>query len=173
MIKKLAFYLYLIITVVLASATVIEKIEGTDFVHLAIYGAWWFYALWGVMTAFAIVHIVRSKLYRSASTFMLHCSFILMLLGAITTALTAESGAIYLERDITKKSYTNERNEEVELPFSITLTDFEVKYYSGTRSAADYISFLEFEDTEGAKTQVEVSMNKIATYKGYRFYQSH
>ncbi|MFR9496752.1 MAG: cytochrome c biogenesis protein CcsA [Rikenellaceae bacterium] len=172
MVKKLAFYLYLIITVVLASATVIEKIEGTDFVHQSIYGAWWFWALWGAMTLFAAMHIVRSRLYRVPSTFMLHSSFILMLLGAITTALTAESGAIYLERDITKKSYTGEQNEDVELPFNITLTDFEVTYYSGTRSAADYISFLEFEDTEGATTQVEVSMNKIATYKGYRFYQS-
>ncbi len=172
MIKKIAFYLYLLITVVLASATVIEKIEGTDYVHLSIYGAWWFWALWAVMTAFAIVHILRSKLYRAPSTFMLHCSFVLMLLGAITTSLTSEKGAIYLERGITKSSYISENMDEVALPFSITLSDFEVKYYSGTKAAADYISYLTFESGEGGKTETTASMNKIASYEGYRFYQS-
>ncbi|MFR9527917.1 MAG: cytochrome c biogenesis protein CcsA [Rikenellaceae bacterium] len=172
MIKKLAFYLYSLITVTLASATVVEKIEGTDFVHQAIYGAWWFWTLWGAMTLFAIVHIVRSKLYRSASTFMLHCSFILMLLGAITTALTAESGAIYLEQGATKSSYTGEDNQDIKLPFAITLTHFEVEYYTGTRAAADYTSNLTIETQEDEKIETTASMNKIATYKGYRFYQS-
>ncbi len=172
MVKKIAFYLYSIITVVLASATVIEKIEGIDYAHQNIYGAWWFWVLWGVMTLFALIHILRYKLYRAPSTFTLHLSFILMLIGAITTALTAESGAIYLESDITKNSYIGENNQSVELPFEITLTDFEVKYYSGTKAEADYISYLEFKDKSGKITKAEVSMNNIASHQGYRFYQS-
>ncbi len=172
MAKKIAFYLYFIITVTLASATVIEKIGGSDYVHAAIYGTWWFYALWGAMTTFALVHILRTKLYGSPSTFMLHLSFALMLVGAITTALTAESGAIYLEKSSTKSSYIGEKGESIGLPFDITLSDFEVKYYSGTKAEADYISYLEFKDRDDKTTTAKVSMNNIASYQGYRFYQS-
>lgn len=172
MVKGIAFSLYFILTVVLASATVVEKIEGTTFVHNNIYGAWWFYSLWGVMTLFAIIYMLRAKLYRRLPTFMLHCSFVVILLGAITTALTAEKGVIYLERELPKQSYIDENMDDVALPFTITLSDFEVEYYSGTRAAADYRSYLLFERTNGERMEATVSMNRIASYKGYRFYQS-
>ena len=172
MAKKLAFYIYSIITVVLACATVIEKKQGIDYVHHTIYGAWWFWALWGIMSIFALVHIFRSKLYRTPSTFMLHMSFILMLIGAITTALTAESGAIYLEKDKSQNCFFNENNDNIALPFKITLTDFEIEYYSGTEAEADYISSLEIEDRDGKVTTAKVSMNNIVSHQGYRFYQS-
>ncbi len=172
MVKKIAFVFYLIVTVVLASATVIEHNEGTDFVQNNIYGAWWFYAIWGAMTLFASMYIIRTKLYRELPTFMLHCSFVVMLLGAITTALTAESGALYIERGATKNSYMDENMQDIPLPFSVTLSDFKVEYYSGTKAAADYVSYLTLESKDGEKRETIVSMNNIASYNGYRFYQS-
>ncbi len=172
MVKKISFILYLIVTVVLASTTVVEKTEGTTFVQESIYSSWWFYTLWAAMSIFAAIYIIRSKLYRELSTFMLHASFGLMLIGALTTALTDEKGSVYLEQGCAKSSYVDDDNMEVELPFTITLRDFKVEYYSGTKAAADYISYLSFDDIQGSKEEASVSMNKIANYKGYRFYQS-
>ncbi|MFR9653626.1 MAG: cytochrome c biogenesis protein CcsA [Rikenellaceae bacterium] len=172
MVKKVAFMLYLIITVVLASATVIEHSKGTEFVQTTIYGAWWFYAIWGAMTLFAATYALRSRLIRNLPVFMLHGSFVVMLLGAITTALTAQRGAIYIERGGTTRCYTDDSMQEIALPFSVSLSDFKIEYYSGTKAAADYLSHLIFESDEAQRYETTVSMNNIASYKGYRFYQS-
>lgn len=159
-------------TIVLTCATIIEKNEGTTYIHNNIYGAWWFYLLWGAMALFSVIYMCRVKMYKEISVCLLHGSFILILLGAITTALTAEQGRLYLPLDEGQSSYTNDDFQDVALPFIITLTDFRVEYYSGTKAPADYISYVRFDSDNGANVEAVVSMNKIARYNGYRFYQS-
>lgn len=44
--KKPAFILLAVTTLVLAGSTFAEKIYGADFVNQHLYGAWWFYGLW-------------------------------------------------------------------------------------------------------------------------------
>lgn len=44
MLKKTVIALYLIVVVVMAAATIIEKYHGTDYAADNIYGAWWFSA---------------------------------------------------------------------------------------------------------------------------------
>ncbi|MFI3288028.1 MAG: cytochrome c biogenesis protein CcsA [Rikenellaceae bacterium] len=172
MIKKIAFTLYVIITVVLISATVFEKFEGTTAVHDSIYSAWWFYSLWGAMTLFALWHIVRGRLFRVKSVFMVHISFVVILLGALASALTAQRGMIYLNFDEPQSSFTSDSGDEVSMPFSVTLVNFEIEYYSGTKAVANYISDVEFSEREGVMQKANISMNNIARYRGYRFYQS-
>ena len=56
-------------------------------------------------------------------------------------------------------------------PFSVSLEDFEIEYYPGTYAPTDYVSLLKIQDgTE--ETEFTVAMNRIARYRGYRFYQS-
>lgn len=172
MTKKIAFSLYFIITCVLIAATVIEKFEGTTYIQENVYTTWWFYILWGAMTLFSVIYMTSVKLHKKFSSFMLHISFIIILLGAITTALTAEHGAIYLPLGETQTSYTSEDNINVTLPFSITLEDFKIEYYSGTKAEADYISCVSFQNDETITLKSTISMNKIAKFMGYRFYQS-
>ena len=50
LLKRLAFGLLGAVMAVLVTATVLEKIYGTDFAAAHIYGAGWFAALWGVLT---------------------------------------------------------------------------------------------------------------------------
>ena len=50
LLKRLAFGLLGAVMAVLVTATVLEKIYGTDFAAAHIYGAGWFAALWGALT---------------------------------------------------------------------------------------------------------------------------
>ena len=52
----------------------------------------------------------------------------------------------------------------IELPFTLCLDSFRVEYYPGTEAPADYVSYIR--DAE------PVSMNRILSRQGYRFYQS-
>ena len=52
----------------------------------------------------------------------------------------------------------------IELPFTLCLDSFRVEYYPGTEAPADYVSYI-----RGAEP---VSMNRILSRQGYRFYQS-
>jgi len=61
LLKRLAFGLLGAVMAVLVTATVLEKIYGTDFAAAHIYGAGWFAALWGALTlaALACLHIAK------------------------------------------------------------------------------------------------------------------
>lgn len=57
------------------------------------------------------------------------------------------------------------------LPFSLCLQKFETRMHDGTQAVADYTS--RFTITDGnQKSQSEVSMNHIYSYRSYRLYQS-
>ena len=64
LLKRLAFGLLGAVMAVLVTATVLEKIYGTDFAAAHIYGAGWFAALWGVLTLAALACLFRRKLWR-------------------------------------------------------------------------------------------------------------
>ena len=59
------------------------------------------------------------------------------------------------------------------LPFSITLRDFQLERYPGSKSPSSYASEITVTDTE-RKTQepFRIFMNNILNYRGYRFFQS-
>ena len=67
---------------VLVTATVLEKIYGTDFAAAHIYGAGWFAALWGALTLAALACLFRRKLWRRPAVLLLHLSFAVILAGA-------------------------------------------------------------------------------------------
>ena len=75
----------------MAAATFIEKSRGTDFVHTAVYGSWWFTALWALLAVAAVVYIVRRRV-RHLSTLALHLALLLILAGALLTHVSAWRG---------------------------------------------------------------------------------
>ncbi len=153
--------------VVLAFATIYEKIWGSEAVHLRIYGAWWFVALWAVFGVAAVVYLFQQKLYRKPAAFVLHCAFAVILAGAFVTFCTARRGYIHLRQGETKSAYVAEKDlQEQALPFSVKLVLFDISYHPGTDEPADYISFLKVDSA-----MCQVSMNKIYRQHGYRLYQ--
>ena len=164
--KILILALYTLIVVCIGLATVIEKYRGTAFVSDTIYGAWWFAALWAVLTVAALAYIVRQRLYKRMAVFLLHLSFVIILAGALTTHLFARRGIVRLRTGVPEMTYIDQEQRVHHLSFSILLKEFRIVNYPGTDAPLDYQSVIQLHDNE-----VVVSMNHIGTIDGYRLFQ--
>lgn len=165
--KQCAFGSLILLLAVLAIATVIEKLSGTETAHRYIYGAWWFAGVWMLFGVSSFVYIFRRKLYRRPAVFLLHCAFGLILIGALVTFTTAERGYLHLRQGETANRYSPEDGTaEKPLPFDVKLVLFDIEYHPGSHDPADYISFLKVNDDIH-----RVSMNNIYRQSGYRLYQ--
>ena len=49
MLRKVLFTSYVLVVACMGVATFIEKYRGTGFAHAAVYGSWWFVALWALL----------------------------------------------------------------------------------------------------------------------------
>jgi ABC-type transport system involved in cytochrome c biogenesis permease subunit len=169
-IKYCAFGSLIALLTVLATATVVEKLMGSEFVHKQIYGAGWFVALWAILAISAIVYIIRKKPFtvrRSPFTLLLHFSLIIILLGALITYLTGTRGYAHIRQGEIANFYISEENAvKQSLPFNVKLLLFDIEYHPNTNEPADYISFLKIDEEV-----CRVSMNKIFKRQGYRLYQ--
>jgi cytochrome c-type biogenesis protein CcsB len=59
------------------------------------------------------------------------------------------------------------------IPFALKLNDFKLERYPGSNSPSSYASFLTLIDPDNkVNEEIEISMNNILRYQGYRFYQS-
>ncbi|KAA6345102.1 Cytochrome c biogenesis protein CcsA [termite gut metagenome] len=165
--KRYVFGALITVLVILASATAVEKIFGREAALEYVYGSWWFVALWGILGITSIAYMLGQALYHRRAACLLHGAFVIILLGAFVTFLTAERGYIHLRQGETLNTYLLEDDiTELSLPFDIKLVLFDIAYHPGTDEPADFISFLKV-DGEMCK----VSMNKIHSRHGYRFYQ--
>ncbi len=158
----------------MGAATFVEKYRGTDFAHAAVYGSWWFAALWALLAAAGVAYIVKRRM-RATSAVALHAAFVLILAGALATRLTAERGMVHLRCGAAVGTYTvyggDGNTEERMLPFKLRLDEFDVSYHDGTRAEADYVSRFTVIDG-GREMRAEVSMNNIYKHGPMRFYQS-
>ena len=174
MVKKIIFILYILVLVCMAAATIVEKSQGTDYVHAHYYGAWWFILIWAVLAALGAFYIIKRKV-KCASTLALHLSFIIILLGALLTHVSAKRGMIHLRIGQPTDTYMAQDEEqgmkEEKLPFSLCLQKFEAKMHDGTNAVADYSSKFTVIDGDD-KSEGEVSMNNIYSHRSYRLYQS-
>ena len=158
--------LYTLIVVCIGFATVIEKYRGTTFVSEQIYGAWWFSALWAILTIAALAYIIQQRLSKRLAVMLLHLSFVVILAGALTTHLFARRGIIRLRTNVPKMIFIDKNNRVEHLPFSLTLKEFRIINYPGTDAPFDYQSIV-----KSGHNEVVVSMNHIGNIDGYRLFQ--
>jgi len=114
-----------------------------------------------LVAAGAIVSLVQGKMWRRPSLLLIHAAIPVILLGGALTTWTGQHGSMKLQPGVPCAEF-----EDHTLPFSITLKNFEIISYAGTRSPMDFISHV---DIEGQ--HYDISMNNILKYRGYRFYQ--
>ncbi len=172
--------LYTLLIVCMGIATIIEKIEGKDYVAETIYGSWWFILLWALLAIVGLAILLKRKVHKKLPVFLLHISFVIMLLGALVTHLMAESGTIHLRMNQAVSNYKSADSTELQLPFSMTLKDFEIQTYPGTDSPMDYrctVSIVPHDSSQPSRdgqggSSITISMNNIGKSDGYRFYQS-
>ncbi|MDR1592630.1 MAG: cytochrome c biogenesis protein CcsA [Prevotellaceae bacterium] len=155
------------LAVIMATATVVEKVFGREQAITAIYGAWWFVAVWMITAASAAVYLVQKKIFKRKAAALLHIALLVILAGALVTFLTAERGALHIRQGQILNYYISDKdNARHPLPFNIKLLLFEVEHHPDSSEPADFISYLRV-DGEVCR----VSMNRIYRHKGYRLYQ--
>ena len=173
LLKRTAFSLLGILLLILTIATILEKIYGTDFVNEYIYSSVPFVILWGVTAITSLLYIIKSKLHRQPVIFLLHLSLLFILAGAFTTWIYGEQGTMRVRQGEQQTSFTDSKGISHQLPFSITLNQFEIIYYKGTLAPMDFISHISVADKDcHRQIQGKVSMNHIFSYQHYSFYQS-
>ena len=157
MIKKAIVFLYSVIVVVLAVATFVENSYGTRFVTENVYHTAWFCALWAALAVLSVVLFVVRGLWRRVPVALLHASFIVILIGALTTFLTSNKGMLHIRKEMPVDSYIiPDRGSMMRLPFKMELDSFVVECYQGTEAPSDYISYVSVGDEN-----VRISMNNI------------
>lgn len=168
--KKALIILYVAVVVVMATATIVERYQGTQYVSENIYGAWWFSLLWALLAVVSTFWLCKRRV-RRFSVIVLHLSFLVILLGAFLTHVSARRGMIHLREGETSNSYVADDMHYRQLPFAIRLNKFDVSYYKGTQAPSDYLSAVTIID-EGVEQPHVISMNHIASCHGYRLYQA-
>lgn len=141
--------------------TIITLIIST-LVKTPFYDKWWFVTLLFVFAATVVFDVFKRKLWNNIPVLGIHTSILLILLGGFLTFTTSESKSIHLIE-----------NEPVndQLPFSVNLEKFDIVYYPGTMSHADYVSYVTLTDNAGnILKEGKISMNNILKYKGFRFF---
>ena len=159
--------LYILLIVCMGIATIMGNADET----VDIYGSWWFCGLWGMLTLCSISYFVSRKIYRRVAVAALHLSFVVILIGALTTRLTSAEGTVHLRIGEDVTAYMDNDSVEHQLPFALRLTDFEIQYYPGTDGIMDYKAEINVKKPDET-AEISVSMNNIGKAEGYRFYQS-
>ena len=174
--KRLLIISYICLVGLLAAATFVEQAKGTDFVEKNIYHTIWFCCLWGVIAVTASVVLIRRALWRRLPILLFHGSLLVILAGAMLTFMSSQKGYIHLVPDAAVNCFQeSESGKTIDLPFTLQLDSFRIEYYAGTEAPADYISYITCTPTTGQKnlsSHERISMNRIFTAQGFRFYQS-
>lgn len=175
--KRLLIAVYICLVCLLAIATFLEQACGTDFVEKYIYHTFWFCCLWGILAALAVMALIRRQLWKHFPTLLLHGSFLVILAGAMLTFVGSRKGYVHLTVGNKVGSFVEqESGRRIDLPFTLLLDSFRVEHYPGTEAPADYVSHIRIlrsgQDTDSASCSRSVSMNRILSEQGFRFYQS-
>ena len=174
--SKLPFILVFFLVIAIAVATVLENRFDTHYAMQHVYGAWWFIGLWALLALAGCWLIYKRKMWRQPSVFLLHLSFLVILIGALTTHITSHRGMVHLREGETSRSYWAKDNQGLytlteQMPFYLALKDFQVLYDADGITPSDYVSQVVIATKEG-KEETTISMNNIGRVKGFRIYQT-
>lgn len=177
---RIPFIFLLIVAAVIGVSTFVEDACGTSFIATHVYGTWWFRVLWTLTLGVAVVLAAKRKMWRKLPQFIFHVSFVVIFIGAMTTAFTGKKGLLHLREGENVVEYADADGRQHLLPFAVRLDSFYVEHYPGTEAPSDYVSRLTCLDyganvkDRGMKAidSPTVSMNRIHSHQGYRFYQS-
>lgn len=158
---------YVLLVLVLATATLVEDHWGTALATNYIYGHWWFVALWALLAATGAAIALKKRVWEHIPSLLMHVALGTILLGALLSYTTGEQGYVHLVKNGKAISYESKDRVMRDLPFVMELDSFSVKYYAGTTAPMDYVSYMKVD----GKPEM-VSMNRNFVKDGYRFIQS-
>lgn len=174
--KKLALILMAIYSLLIASATIIEKVQSTEVAKALIYYSPLFIFLQLFMVINFIFVTIRYKLIakNKISYLLVHAAFIVILIGATITHLTSQEGLMHIREGNGSNQFvykTQGTYKTINLPFYIELIDFKIERYPGSQSPSSYESNLRIHENDRV-FEKRVFMNNVLDLNGYRFYQA-
>ena len=169
--KRISFGILVIMLIVLATATVIEKTNGTPTARAWFYDNIAFVALWTAIAVSGLCYLLLRKMWKRPSVMLLHLSLLVILAGAGITWFTAVKGKMQAPQGTAVNAFTTTDGKQHTLPFMLTLRSFKVQTYPGTPAPMDFVSHVTVSN-QGENVNGTVSMNKVFSFDGYRFYQS-
>ena len=167
--KYLSYGAMAALILMMMAATFVEKISGTPVAFRWVYHNPVFLILWAVAAVGGLVFLFQRGVHRKLFTMGIHVGLVVILAGALVTYLSGTSGSIHLREGETSEVFELEDGTTATLPFGIGLDRFVIDYYPDSRMPSDYTSCVVFRPEGKA---VCISMNHIAKYRGYRFYQA-
>ena len=167
--KYLSYGAAAVLIVMMMAATIVEKLKGTPVAFDVFYHNPLFITLWAVTAVAGLIYLVLYGTPKRVVTMALHVGLVVILVGAFVTYAFGETGMIHLREGEAKGTFELEDESMAELPFSIRLDEFAIEYHHGSKMPSDYRSEITFLPEGEAVT---ISMNNIAKYRGYRFYQA-
>lgn len=156
------------ITLSIWITTIIVLIIST-LVKTPFYDKWWFVALLFVFAASIVYNILNKKMWKKMPVFGIHSSILIILLGGFLTFTTSQNGNMHLAENESSNTFKIDENQ-IEMPFYVTLKNFDVVYYPGTMSHADYVSNVVISENGSILKEGKISMNNILKHKGFRFF---
>lgn len=169
--KNIVFTIFCLAMVVLAVASLLDNLTGEPGTSETVYHSAPFAVMWGVLAVLSLIYVFGRKLWQAPATSLIHVAFAVILAGALVTHLWGEQGRMHLRESDSANFFVEEDGLVKQLSFAVQLNRFEVEYYPDSYAPKDYISQLVFKK-DGKEEAVTISMNNIATYQHYRFYQS-
>lgn len=155
---KLFFSYYVVVVTLLAITT---------FLSPEVYSQWWFTVMWGIFAAVLVTGIIARRLWHNIPSCILHCSFLIILVGGFITSRTSHKGMMELHPGLPSTEVYTEDGKQFFLPFPIELDSFVIDYYPGGEAPRDFTSFVQIDNHPH-----KISVNHIAEVDGYRLYQS-
>ena len=148
--------------------TIITLIIST-LVKTPFYDKWWFVTLLFVFAASIVYNIFKTKMWQQMPVFGIHASILLILLGGFLTFTTSQNGSMHLTENEPVNTFLD-GEKQIQMPFFVNLKKFDVVYYPGTMSHADYVSYVEISDNGDILKEGKISMNNILKYNSFRFF---
>ena len=170
--KYISFGCLIVMLILLATATVVEKTHGTPTARAWFYDNYSFVALWTTIALSGLCYAIGRKMWKRMSVLLLHLSLLFILAGAAITWFTAERGKMQVPQGESVNVFVATDGERRMLPFSVLLQSFDIKTYPGTRAPMDFVSHIRVNHSNGSAVDATVSMNRVFKHRGYRFFQA-
>lgn len=177
---KIPFLISIVVIAVLVVASFIEPAAGAATARRMVYGTWWFRILWGALAVSGAWMCIHWRLWKKPAAALLHVSFLVILAGALTTALTSTEGSLMLYEGEQTDMFLTRDQHVAHLDFTLRLDSFRIDRYSDTGEPSGYRSHVTIIDpnssTPGSSLasheKATISMNHILRYRRLRFYQT-
>ena len=155
----------IILMPVLAIATCIEKIFGTQIAVGNIYHSPYFFALWSVLAVSAMIYILCIS--RRYTLIFLHASLVVVLFGAAVSFLTSRRGEMTLQEGSVPASMFTSHNNREKLSFKMELLRIDTCYSGTAGTPCDYNVHINACDKNNNCETFTASLNKPARIDGY------